>query len=260
MYNQATLTSQQSVPYALGVYSFKGNDLESLKTLATTRSTLTKIKADELKASMVQVEALTQVAEKLARTPWTFQNKHLAYKFLTASLLSIPAVWAFVEPDFTRMVREGGSTTDTIIFAKLHMDRAPFFKEDSRIWKQAPRFWPSQLTTLEPAGDVPYGHVTKVELSDTETKDVYHVRRVENRIPLGKTFVVVGCEDKAIEYTLVFPPLQKSLKAFVLDDYRPAPTSESAKKRFYRKYNIMSNGGGSSDFVVYKLSDFSGKN
>lgn len=341
VYNQATRTSKQSVPYALGVYSFKGNVLESpnqktidkrlktlaallrkttdefadvskqnnfegslshlkpllmflaytvsdrpvpIKTLNPTRSTLKKLNAVEWSIGAMQAEALTQIAEKLALTPWTMQNKHLAYKYLAASVLNIPALWTYLEPDFTRMVREGGSTTDTIIFAKLHMDRAPFFKEDSRIWKQAPRFWPSQLTTLESAGDVPYGHVSKVELSDTETKvtmrytlgghelwfridastvlidhetkDVYHVRRVENRIPLGKTFVVVGCEDKAIEYTLVFPPLQKSLKAFVLDDYRPAPTSESAKKRFYRKYNIMSDGGGSSDFIVYKLSDF----
>lgn len=208
----------------------------------------------------------------------------MAYKYLAASVLQIPALWAYLETDFTRLVREGGSTTDTILFAKLHMNRAPYFKEDSRIWKQAPRFWPSQLTVLESAGNVPYGHVSNVELSDTETKvtvrytlgghelwfrfddtqilvdndtkEVYSLKRIENQIPMGKTFVVVGCENRAVEFTLVFSPIRKSLKAFVLDDSQSNPNEFSAKKRYFKKHNIMSDSGDATDIVVYQLSDF----
>jgi len=258
----------------------------SLRTLDVHRSMLQTMKPNDFEQSTFRAEALTQVAEKLANTAWMASNKHLTYKYLIASLLTIPVFWTYLEPEFSRLVLGGGASTENIVFVKLHMNREPYILQDSRIWNKAPRFEASQLQVME-AGSFAINesrHVTKVELSDTETKvtlryvvggremwyrfdntfalvdnqtkELYPVKRMENQLPLGKTFIVVGCEGKAVEFTFVFPPLKKTLKQFVLDDNLSAPTSDKAKMRFFKKHNIMSDGSGRSAIVVYNLSEF----
>ncbi len=256
----------------------------SLRTMNMDCSTLEGMASDDITISYYGAEALTQVAEKLASTSWMALNKHLAYKYIVASILNIPTFWKYLEPEFFRLVSEGGASTDIIIYVKLHMNREPFILQDSRIWDKAPRFQASQLQLVEADAANQTRHIKKVELNDTETrvtlrynvggremwyrfdntlalvdnetKELYPIRRIEGNIPLGKTFIVVGCEGKAVEFTFVFPPLKKTVKQFVLDDNLSAPTSEKAKMRFFKKHNIMSDGNGRSPIVIYNLLEF----
>jgi hypothetical protein len=251
--------------------------LDLSKTRVTTFTT------EEVSHNRFRTEELIGVTEKIAASEWVPQSKLLAYKYLVSSSLSLPWIWKYLDGEFTRLVREGGSTTDTILFAKLHVIRAPYFSNDSRIWKHAPRFWPNQLVTSELTGSFSSGRVVKFERTDNETKvtirymvgghelwyrvdkttvlvdnmtkEVYPIQRLENGLPLGRTFVAVGCEGKCIDCTLVFPPVKSSLEKFCLDDNNPFPSNERTKKRFMKKHDIMSDGGSSDGVVIYKVSD-----
>lgn len=256
----------------------------SIRKLEERRSKVQALLPRTFEQSTFKAEALTQVAEELASSQWMAMNKHLAYKYLTASILTIPTFWTYLEPEFYRLVHEGGASTDIIVYVKLHMNREPFILQDSRIWNKAPRFHAAQLQLVDADAGSQTRHVKKVELSeketrvtvrynvggremwyrfdntlalvDNETKERYPVLRMENNIPLGKTFIVVGCEGKGVEFTFVLPPLKKTLKQFVLDDNLSVPTSEKAKMRYFKKHNIMSDGSGRSPVVIYNLSEF----
>jgi antitoxin component YwqK of YwqJK toxin-antitoxin module len=286
MYEQGTYEGElkQLKPLLKFIGFTVSNKPLSLSKLDVRHSKVQSLTPRMLEHSTFRAEALTQEAEMLASSQWMAMNKHLAYKFLTAYILTVPMFWAYLEPEFFRLVSEGGASTDIIVYVKLHMNREPFILQDSRIWNKAPRFQASQLQLVEADAGSQTRHIKNVELSDTETrvtlrynvggremwyrfdntlalvdnetKELYPIRRIENSIPLGKTFIVVGCEGKAVEFTFVFPPLKKTLKQFVLDDNLSAPTSEKAKMRYFKKHNIMSDGSGRSPVVIYNLSEF----
>lgn len=256
----------------------------SLRTMAMDRIKLITLKPYDFEQGTFKAEALTQVAENLASSKWMASNKHLAYKYLISNVLIVPIFWVYLEPEFSRLVREAGSTSDNIVYVKLHMNREPYILQDTRIWDKAARFQASQLKVVGADAGNQIRHVKRVEQSDTETKvtvrynvggrenwyrfdkslvlvdnatkELYPIRRIENQIPLGKTFIVVGCEGKAVEFTFVFPPLKPSLKQFVLDDNVSVPSSDKAKKRYFKKHGIMSDGNGRSPIVIYNLSEF----
>ena len=47
---------------------------------------------------------------------------------------------------------------------------------------------------------------------DKETHDRYLIRRLEREIPLDQTLILSNCANKMIEFTLIFPPLKRSVK------------------------------------------------
>lgn len=255
-----------------------------VQKLDVSRLKLTKLRTAELVQSGLVAEALTNAAEKVALSSKSAQKKHLAFKYLAASVLTIPAVWAYLEPEFSRLAREGGATTDNLYFAKLYMDRVPFFEDDSRIWKEAPRFYLSQLKVSNPANKTRNGKPANVELTDTETKvtvsytisahetwyrfdensvlvdsdtkERYPIKRIEGGIPLGKTIVLVGCGGSTIDFTFVFPRVKESMKSFFINEVDPAPSSEAGRKAYYKAHNIMSDGSSSLSSMEYTLSDY----
>ena len=228
-------------------------------------------------------EAVTQATEEMAQSSNSALSKHNAYKYLAASVLSIPSIWTILEPEFSRLAKVGGAITDNLTFAKLYMERIPYFADDSRIWKEAPRFYRSQLKeskSLPKIGDITRVEVTDKEtrvtttirvsshevwfrldensvLVDNETKERYPIKGMADGLPVGKTFVVVGCEGLTMENTLIFPPVKKSLKSFYIEEVIPYQTSEKARLDYRRKHNIMSDGDGASiNKTVYQLDDF----
>ena len=47
---------------------------------------------------------------------------------------------------------------------------------------------------------------------DKETRDRYLIRRLEREIPLDQTLILSNCANKMIEFTLIFPPLKRTVK------------------------------------------------
>jgi len=188
-----------------------------------------------------------------------------------------------VNPGFTRLSRKGGATTDMLLFNRLTLSRVANMKNDSRIWRKAPRYVPSQLNAYDASTQqrksgmaiefndaetrvtyrVPIGlheswlYFDKTSiLVDFDTKEQYQVKRIINGYPLGKTFVLVGCEGKTVEFTLIYPPVKKSMKSFTMENRTVVPVNYRDKKRFMLKYSIMSDGGSSYSNHVFKVSDY----
>jgi len=248
-------------------------------TLDLSRSKV-KILSESEKA---QTECLLAIADKIAYSPSQEKQKLLAFKYLSCKAVSLPWIWNYVNPGFTRLSRKGGATTDMLLFNRLTLSRVANMKNDSRIWRKAPRYVPSQLNAYDASTQqrksgmaiefndaetrvtyrVPIGlheswlYFDKTSiLVDFDTKEQYQVKRIINGYPLGKTFVLVGCEGKTVEFTLIYPPVKKSMKSFMMENRTVVPVNYRDKKRFMLKYSIMSDGGSSYSNHVFKVSDY----
>ncbi|MBQ4278506.1 MAG: TonB family protein [Rikenellaceae bacterium] len=88
-----------------------------------------------------------------------------------------------------------------------------------------------------------------IYIRDTQTKDRYMIRRLENDIPLDKVIVVQGCGGQSVAFTAIFPPLKKTVKVIDVIDM---PNT---------KIPLPVAGGGSPSGVVWRnvmLSRFPG--
>lgn len=246
---------------------------------------LSRSKVEMLSESeKVQTECLLAIADKIANSPWQTKQKLLAFKYLSCKAISLPWVWNYVNPGFTRLSRKGGATTDLLQFNRLSLSRVPFMKSDSKIWRKAPRYFQNQLNTFEASTQKKFSGMS-IEFNDVETrvtyripmglheswlyfdktsilvdfdtKKQYQVNRIVNGYPLGKTFVIVGCIGRVVEFTLIYPPVKKSMKSFTMENRSVVPVNYRDKKRYMLKHSIMSDGGNSYSNQVFKVSDYS---
>ena len=54
-----------------------------------------------------------------------------------------------------------------------------------------------------------------LSIVDEDSKDVYRIRSVTRGIELNRVYWVVGQEGQMLEFTLVFPPLDRKVKTVV---------------------------------------------
>lgn len=226
---------------------------------------------------------LLDVAEKVAILPLQNQHKLLAFKYIAAKAIAIPWIWEYLNSEFIRVAHKGGAATDLLTFNRLASGRVPNMKSDSKVWRNAPRFSPEDLTIVDPTSQaaktgmsiefneketrityrVPvalkeswvYFNKTSM-LVDCETKEQYKVKRIEGGCPLGKTFVFVGCEGKIVELTLIYPPIKKTMQYFTMEDKTVFPVDKMARIRYMQKHNMMSDGGWSSNKTTYRVADY----
>ena len=60
-----------------------------------------------------------------------------------------------------------------------------------------------------------------LSIVDEGTQDIYRIRSVTRGIELNKTYWVVGMKNRMVEFTLVFPPLDKKVKIISIRDCFP---------------------------------------
>lgn len=255
----------------LDFMQYRVSDLPMISANMMYELNSSKLTPSEIQESKDLTHALLNLLSKYANTPGDPYDKLLAFKYLGMYVLSLPWVWKTVEPEFVRLAKMGGASLNNLYYNRLYMARAPSIEKDSRIWRNAPRFGPNQLKTLNRISNVKVG-MTKIELSDTETiltsrfavggyelwyyfdkstcivdtdtGDRYPIISMSNNLPLSKTFVVEGCQDKIVEYTMTFPPLKKTVKSFRMEQEVTNPSEH------------MSDGRISQDTNVYNVGDF----
>lgn len=223
------------------------------------------------------------LSKSIADSKRTNKQKLLAFKYLTCRAISTPWIWNYLDSEFTRVSHKGGSISDNLIFNRLTLPEVSSMKFTSKIWRKAPRFFANQLTIIAPPvpKDRPNPKIeftpkeTRVSyliaaglreawiyfdkssyLVDYDTNERYKAKRIENGIPLGKTFVVVGCEDKFVEITVVYPPVKSTLKSFTLENGSVVPVDPKARMRYLKKTNQMSDGSGVYKSQVYHKDQF----
>jgi hypothetical protein len=230
-----------------------------------------------------QTECLFLTAKKIASSQMQTKQKLIAFKYLACKAIALPWVWNYLSPGFTLMAHKGGAQTDMLMFNRLTLGRVANMKNDSKVWREAPRYFPNQLNLYDATSQkgksgvsiefseaetrvtyrIPqslhegwlYFEKTSI-LVDYDTKEQYQVKRIVNGYPLGKTIVLVGCEGKIVEFTLIYPPVKKSMKSFTIENRTVVPVNERDKKRYMQKNHIMSDGAGSFNSQIYKVSDF----
>lgn len=233
--------------------------------------------------ALQQTQDFISLAKKIADSKRTDKQKLIAFKYLTCKAISTPWIWNYLDSEFTRVSHQGGSVSDNLVFNRLSLQEVSSMKFTSKIWREAPRFFANQLTTIERPipKDRPNPKIeftpkeTRVSyligaglreswvyfdknsyLVDYDTKKRYKAKSIENGIPLGKTFVVVGCEDKILEITVVYPPVKSSLKSFTLENGSVVPVDPKARMRYLKKTNQMSGGSGVYKSQVYHKNSF----
>jgi hypothetical protein len=232
---------------------------------------LREMTPDERQRNKELTVSVVRLLNQYATTPGDPYKKLLAFKYLGMFTVGIPWVWKVVEPEFVRLSKMGGASLENLLYRRLRLLRAPYIEKDSRIWRNAPRFGPNQLNLIDTKSDTKFGLV-KIELSaqetiltsrmsiggyelwyyfdkslcivDDQTGDRYPIIRMSNQIPLSKTIVVEGCQQKVVEYTMTFPPLKESVKFFRIEQNVTNPDE------------LMSDGSISNDRKVYTISDF----
>ena len=60
-----------------------------------------------------------------------------------------------------------------------------------------------------------------MSIVDEATKDIYRIRSITRGIELNKTYWIVGMNRRMVEFTLVFPPLDKKVKTISIRDCFP---------------------------------------
>lgn len=255
----------------LDFMQYSVSDLPMISANMTYELNASMLTPAEIQESKDLTHALLHLLNVYANTPGDPYNKLLAFKYLGMYVLNLPWVWKTVEPEFIRLAKMGGASLDNLYYNRLYMARAPSIAKDSRIWRNAPRFGPKQLKTLSPSSSEKVG-MTKIELSDTatiltsrfavggyelwyyfdkstcmvdtDTGDRYPIISMSNNLPLSKTFVVEGCQDRIVEYTMTFPPLKKTVKSFRMEQDVTNPSEH------------MSDGVLSKDANIYHVDDF----
>jgi hypothetical protein len=259
---------------------FKVSDLPlKMSKLDLSRSKGTELSEWELSYT----QDLLEVTEMFVYQPLQEKQKLLTFKYLATKAIAIPWIWNFLSPEFTRLAQKGGAATDMLTFNRLYSSRFPYMKNDSKIWRNAPRYFPEELTLYDPATQkgktgmsiaftkketrityrIPqslregwlYFDKTSM-LVDHDTKQQYKIKRIEGGYPLGKTLVLVGCEEKIVEFTLVYEPVKKPMTDFTIENRTVVPKELSQKIPYMLKHNIMSDGSISRDPTIYKVSDY----
>jgi hypothetical protein len=245
---------------------------------------LSRSKGVDLSESELYVTRnLLEVSDRMAALPLGDKHKLLAFKYLATKATAIPWIWNYLNPEFIRLAQKGGAATDLLTFNRLYSGRFPYMKNDSRIWRKAPRYFPNELTLFDPATQTRKTGMSMVftkkdtrityrvpqslreswlyfdktsMLVDHDTKQQYKIKRIEGGYPLGKTMVLVGCEGKIVEFTLVFEPVKKPMVYFTMEDQTVVPKALSKKIPYMLKHNIMSDGSMSKNTTIYKVSDY----
>lgn len=84
-------------------------------------------------------------------------------------------------------------------------------KEDTRVTLAIPIYYDRHWLQFE----------TGLSIVDEDTKDVYKIRSLTRGIELNQTYWVVGQEKQMLEFTLVFPPLDRKVKKISIRDCFP---------------------------------------
>jgi hypothetical protein len=226
----------------------------------------------EFENALEELEALGLLAGKVASSSLDATDKLIKFKFLAFSITANPLVWTYLEPHLIDIALEGKTTQKNIIFFRLGRGRMRNLLHDSRIWNNAPRFKPSQVSVC--SKDVKFtsdgiSHIrctrkdTRVTLHckvsgnewwfyfdkgtsliDKATGDIFLIKGVERNIPLNQTIVVTGCSNRYVEFTLIFPPLPESVKAVDIREF------------IADRSNIMSDVGGESHYDNLVLKEY----
>ena len=177
----------------------------------------------------------------------------------------------------TNVYDDGSTSTTTKIITTPELSQAEKERQvlNEKIWKEAYRARPEQIRVSDIPFDSRETKVARIEKNKNDTKvtlaipivynehwvyfdrafaivdkksqDRYVIRRLENDLPLDKTIIISNNNQKMIEITMVFPPLQKSVEFVDIIEYH----SDDAVK--------MSNGNGNWKFMNIPIAQYSGK-
>lgn len=252
---------------------------EDLKNFSNSLSVM-KTNVDRLKkegSTAVKVSGFQQQVMSL------LQNQFFSKIFSEAMQLSMPKVIETRSSNgtttkVTKVVHGNGSTTTTTeITPSQELSQAEKERKvlNEKIWKEAYRARPEQIRVSDIPFDSRETKVARIEKNKNDTKvtlaipiqfvehwvyfdrafaivdkksqDRYVIRRLENDLPLDKTIIISNNNQKMIEITMVFPPLQKSVEFVDIIEYH----SDDAVK--------MTNGNGNWKFMNIPIAQYSGK-
>lgn len=243
-----------------------------IETVPCKPSKVLAIKKLERSNAMEELEALGLLAKKVASSSLDANDKLIKFKHLVFTLTANPLVWTYLEPHLIDIALEGKTTQKNIIFFRLGRKRMRNLLHDSRIWNNAPRFKPSQVSVCSKdvgfnsdgisrirctrkdtrvtlhykvSGNEWWFYFDKgLSLIDKATGDIFLVKGVERNVPLNQTIVVTGCSNRYVEFTLIFPPLPETIKEVDLREF------------IADRSNIMSDGSGDTRFENLVLKKY----
>jgi hypothetical protein len=240
-------------------------------------SALNAIEPSQYSAALAELKAAGKMSSKVASSSLSSNSKLLKFKYLAYDAIRNNLIWEYLDKPMTQLAKAGQTTSDNILFVRLGRERLRNEKNDARIWKNAPRFSPEQVDACskkvkfkEKSGIASIKRTSKetrvtmfyrvggnewwfyfdkgFSLIDRETRDIYLIKGIKGDIPLNQTIVVTGCCNRYIEFTLIFPPLKKSVKDI---DIRELITDRS---------NIMSDGADDTKYENINLNDYASSN
>ena len=222
--------------------------------------------------ALTDLKALGKMAKKTALSSLNANDKLLKFKYLAFRITANALVWAYLEPQMVQLALEGQTTQRNIVFYRLGRGRLRNQLNDARIWSQAPRFNPAQVSVCRNdagytsngissirrtrkatrvtlhylvGGDEWWFYFDKgLSLIDRATKDIYLIKKMDRDIPLSQTLVVTGCCNRYVEFTLIFPPLPESVTAVDMREF------------IADRSNIMSDGSGETRYDNLSLKEF----
>jgi hypothetical protein len=244
-----------------------------------------KVNVDKLKkksSSQTKIEGLSQQVMSL------FQNQLFSKIFSEAMQMSMPKfdskpqTHKVIETRFsngttTKVYDDGSTSTTTRIIPsqELSQEQKERKELDEKIFKEAYRARPEQISVSDIPFDPRETKVARIEKNKNETKvtlaipihkndmwvyfdrgfaivdkrnqDRYMIRKLENDLPLDKTIIISNSNQKMIEITMVFPPLQKSVEFVDIIEYH----TDGAVK--------MSNGNANWKFMNIPIAQYSGR-
>jgi len=244
-----------------------------------------KVNVDKLKkesSSQTKIEGFSQQVMSLFENQLFSKIFSEAMQMSMPKFDSKPQSHKVIETRFsngitTNVYDDGSTSTTTRIIPSPELSQAEKERQasDAKILKEAYRAKSEQIKV----SDIPYDSretkVVRIEKNKNDTKvtlaipihkndmwvyfdrafaivdkknqDRYVVRKLENDLPLDKTIIISNYNQKMIEVTLVFPPLQKSVDLIDIIEYH----SDDAIK--------IGNSNNNWKFMNIPIAQYSGK-
>ena len=280
-------------------------DEENVATIDFNDSFISSLTIDEIKNSANNLKNIKVELDKLRKEK---PSSDLVKKFsgITFSMTKDELVLKIIENAFAQMLPNLNSTftntfhsslnptaknqsqsnqthSSNIVYATRTLVSSPELNQaekerkelDEKVWKEAYRAKPEQISVSDIPFDPSETKVVRIEKNKNDTKvtlaipihfvenwvyfdrgfaivdkrnqDRYMIRKLENDLPLDKTIIISNNKQKMIEITMVFPPLQKSVEFVDIIEYH----TDGAVK--------MSNGKGNWKFMNIPIAQYSGR-
>ncbi len=250
-------------------YNIDDRALETLECLMSTALSMNEAARTE---ALKELEALGLLAQKTATSMLDANDKLLKFKYLAYRTTANTLVWEYLEPQMVQLALDGQTTQKKIVFLRLGRGRLRNQQNDARIWIQAPRFSPAQVSVCRNDAGYTDNGISSIRrtrkdtrvtlhylvggnewwfyfdkglsLIDRATGDIYLIKKMDRNIPLNKTLVVTGCCKRYVEFTLIFPPLPESV------------TTVDLREFIADRSNIMSDNSGETRYENLSLNEY----